>query len=252
MAKKFVFDSESDGLALEATRLHIVCIEDYDTGETWEYLEGDLGWQKKLEEATHLIGHNIVEHDFPLMEKLTDWVPPAHVKIQDTLIMSRAQDYNRFGNYKHAMELWGEYLGKPKQEHEDWSVFTEEMRQRCRSDVKLNCLMYKELLGEFYSILKKQPLVCEYILCEHAASKWVGMSHMNGWPFDIPAAKRLQVELEEVVERVTAELEPKLGCKAVAKDKKGGEIEVKSAKWVASGAYHSHTAAWFDVDPWSG
>lgn len=256
MTQKIVFDSESDGLALDASRLWIVCLEDEETGETWEYEEGDLGWQDKLAGATHIIGHNIVEHDLPLFKKLTGWVPPAHIMIQDTLIMSRALDYNRFGNFKHSQEVWGEAIGMPKKEHEDWSQFSEEMRERCRTDVKGNVEMYRILLKEFRDKAEKNDNVPTYLLAEHAASKWVGKAKMGGWPFDIEAAEALEKELTEVVDRVKAELEPKLGMKVVALDKipntGGKEVEYKSAKWIASGAYHAHTSSYFDVDPWSG
>jgi len=256
MAKKLVFDSESDDLALEATRLWIVCIQDADTGETWEYEEGDLGWQEKLDEATHIIGQNIIEHDFPLMKKLTGWEPKEGILIQDTLVMSRALDYNRFGNFKHSQEEWGKVTGYEKQAHEDWSVFSEEMRMRCRTDVEGNIVMYRILMDEFKAIYEKNDYVPDYLLAENAASKWVGMSHMNGWPFDKVAGEKLKLELEEVIQRVTAELSPKLGMKTVAKDKvpntNGEEVEVKTAKWVASGAYHHHTCAYFDVNPWAG
>ena len=248
--KRYVFDSESDELALAATRLWIVCIEDYDTGETWEYEEGDLGWQEKLHEATHLIGHNIVGHDFPLLEKLTGWVPRTDQILQDTIIMSAYLDYNRFPSKRHGMEEWGKRLGVLKQEHDVWHEFSEEMRSRCRSDVKLNCLMYKQLIDEFEK--KNNPNMGLALLCEHAASKWAAKSRMNGWPFDREAGEALREELEEVVTRVTNDLQPRLGMKAVPPDRCKGEVEVKTAKWTAQGCYHAHTASWFDVNPWSG
>jgi hypothetical protein len=256
MAVKLVFDSESDGLALEATRLWIVVIEDVETGEVWEYLEGDLGWQERLETATHIIGQNIIEHDLPLFKKLTGWVPPEEALLQDTLIMSRALDYNRFGNFKHSQDEWGKHTGYDKQEHNDWSQFSQEMRTRCLSDVKGNIVMYKMLLDEYKSKSKRAPQLADYLLCEHAASEWVGMAHMGGWPFDVETGSKLAIELEELVEKNRALLEPKLGMKTVALDKvpntQGKEVEVKSTRWTKEGAYHSHIATYFDVDPWSG
>jgi len=261
MALKLVFDSESDGLALEATRLWIVCMQDAETGETFEYEEGDNGWQKKLDDATMIIGHNIIEHDLPLFKKLTGWEPRKEVVLFDTLVFSRALDYKRFVDHnnpkpRHSQEAWGEYIGMPKQQHEDWSRFSEEMRMRCRTDVAGNVEMYKLLLAEFKEKAKTNEYLETYIDAEQAASKWVGMSHMNGWPFDKVAGEKLKVQLEEVVERAEKELLPKLGYRTVAKDKvpntDGKEVEIKSAKWVASGAYHAHTASYFDVNPWSG
>lgn len=252
MAKKYVFDSESDELALAATCIWIVVVEDFETGEVWEYPPGDDGWMKKLDEATHLIGHNIVEHDFPLFEKLAGWEPKSDQVIQDTLIMSRALDYKRFPDGRHRMESWGEYLGQKKQEHETWHEYSPEMRTRCISDVRLNCLMYAELMEEFKTKSSDKDNLGTYLVAEHAAAKWVAKAHMNGWPFDRQAALKLKGELEEVIAEAEAQLQPILGMKAVAKDKYAGVAETKVAKWTKDGAYHHHTAAWFGLNPWSG
>jgi hypothetical protein len=50
----------------------------------------------------------------------------------------------------------------------------------------------------------------------------------------------------------TAELEHKLGYKAVALDKCKGVIDIKEPKWVKTGFYHAHTASYFGIDPCSG
>lgn len=252
--KKYVFDTESDELALLATVVWIVVVKDLDTGERWEYPPGDLGWMQKLHEATHLIGHNIVQHDFPLLERLHGWKPRPDQRLQDTLIMSRALDYKRFGLRGHAMAVWGEAIGQQKQEHEDWSQYSEEMRQRCITDVDLNCKMYKILMDEFGWYLE-QPnteFLPDYLLAEHAASRWAGESHINGWPFDLDAALKLRKELEDTVESIRDRLQPKLGYKITPLDKVRDQYESKKAKWTMAGCYHAHTANYFGINPWSG
>ena len=250
--KKIVFDTESDGFALEATKMWIICTEDLETGEEREWLEGDLGWIDYLSDATHLSGHNIVEHDFMLMKKLFDWEPPEGCKIQDTLIMSRVLDYKRHGERGHAMEVWGEELGHPKQVHEDWSHFSEDMRSRCRSDVKLNILMYKQLIKEYKKKAISNPFLGDYLACETAASWWVGESHMTGWPFDYEAALELGIRLEDAMTEAEEKLIPLLGKKVVAVDKSKGVVPAKEPRWIKAGCYDAHTANWFDINPWEG
>jgi len=252
LPKWYVFDSESDELALPATVIWCTCVTDFHTGEMWFYPPGDEGWKSKLEEADRLIGHNIVQHDFPLYKRLANWEPRPDQEIHDSLIMSRFLDYNRFPSKKHSMEVWAEALGKKKQEHEDWSQFSEEMKSRCITDTLLNVEMYEVLLEEYNSKKSNNPNLPVAMACEHYAAKWSAMGHINGWPFDKTAGLKLKSELETVIANAEKELQPKLGMKAVAVDKVKGEVEVKRAKWTQAGCYHSHTASWFGVNPWSG
>jgi len=249
---KLALDTESDFLALDATVMHIMYIVDIDTEEEWHFLDGDLGWIPILDEATHITAHNLIEHDLPLLKKLFNWTPNKRTKQQDTLIMSRALDYRRFQSSGHALEAWGDFFGDPKLPHEDFSVYSEEMFKRCQQDTRLHAKVYKYLMEEFKKLREKKPLLEEYLLCEHAASKWVAMAHMNGWPFDTEKALVLQAKLFEKMNEAEEKLVPLLGKKVIAVDKCKGVVEPKYPKWTMQGAYYSHTADWFGVDPWSG
>jgi hypothetical protein len=251
-AKKICFDTESDELALEATVMHILCAEDMDSGEEFEYIGDDMGWVDLLESATHLVGQNLIGHDLPLLKKLFGWTPRPDQKIQDTMIMSMVLDYKRFGEEGHSVRAWGQYYGDEKVEHEDWSEFSEEMRQRCRKDVKLQVRMYNDLMAEFKRKSHEHPLLGTYLLCENAAAKWIAQAHMVGWPFDKEWGLELATQLEEAMAKAEERLVPILGKKTVAKDKCKGVVDVKKPKWIAAGCYDAHTANWFGVDPWSG
>lgn len=249
---RLVFDTEADGLIRSAKRMWILSIHNLETGERKSFLEGDLSWQDEFEKATHLIGHNILAFDFPLFKKLFNYTVPKHITPVDTLIFSQVLNYKRFGIRGHSLAVWGEYLNHPKPEHEDWSQYSEEMRIRNTEDVELNTKVYNVLDQEYKNLFNKEFKIKPYLKAEHAASKWCAEANLHGWPFDIVAAKNLFKVLEKEMQKAYDALNSKLGIKCVAIDKKKGIVEPKKPKWTKQGCYDSHTASWFNIDPWSG
>ena len=150
------------------------------------------------------------------------------------------------------MERWGEAIGEEKQEHEDWSQYSEEMRTRCESDVRLNLSMYQELFPELVEGIKLTPNLKHYLRAEHFVAEWCGRAELNGWPFDRERAEEIFQQMEEELRVATARIEPRLGLKVVATDKCKGVVPEKVPKWTKAGCYDAHTARWFNIDPWSG
>lgn len=249
---RYVWDIESNGLLADVTRMWIMTLYDRDTGKYYEYLEGDFGWKEKFNSAKVLIGHNIINYDLCVLEKLFGYKLPKHVKVQDTLLMSQILDYRRFRMDGHSLEAWGESLGIPKVQHEDWSQFSPEMRVRNVGDVKLNNKVYEILSEEFKAAVAKNPLIKTYIQAEHAAAKWCATAQIQGWTFDLEKAKALYDVLQAKLDEAHAKLSARLGTKTVPKDKEKGEIVVKKPKWLKNGFYDAHTCNWFGVDAPSG
>ena len=254
MGSRLVFDTESDELLKGATRMWIMCVYDLDTGEEEEYLEGDLRWKKRFDEADLVIGHNICGHDIPLLEKLFDYKLKKSTKVIDTMILSLVLDFGRFGEFqgRHGLFTWGEYLEDRKLEHEDWSQFSEEMRQRCRQDVLLNVKVYEQVIDEYVTLRAKAPQIQHYLAAEHAVAKWCGLATLYGWPFHKEKALKLKANLEAELQKAYDALSSKLGIKAVAKDKQGGEVVPKRMKYLKNGTYDSRMAAYFGIDPMEG
>jgi len=249
---RFIFDIETDGLLNQCTRMWIIVIRDIDTCVTRKWLEGDLGWIPVMDEATLLIGHNILGFDLFALEKLFKWKPSKTCNIHDTLILSQILDYRRFGNEGHSLEVWGDDLKMPKIQHDDWSQYSENMDIRCHQDTNINAEVYKVLMKEFQELVEKFPLIRIYIKVEHAVARWCSRASMEGWPFDLPAAKQLMLDLEVEMNKAYNALSSKLGYKVVATDLKKGIIETKRPKWTKAGFYDVHTSNWFGVDPCSG
>ena len=96
---KWLFDLESDGLLAEATKLHCAVAKNLESGEIVSFTPhtGALGtgcrdtfdgFLNLLEQATLLVGHNLIGFDLPLLKKLyPNFTPSAQVR--DTLVLAR-------------------------------------------------------------------------------------------------------------------------------------------------------------------
>jgi DNA polymerase-1 len=249
---RYVFDIETDNLLLSCTKCHIVFAYNIDTKKSQYWLEGDLGWQEVFNSAKLLIGHNIISFDILALEKLFKWKLPKSVNIHDTLIMSQVLDYKRFGNEGHSLERWGKYFGYPKIEFSDFENYSEEMLKYCERDVLLNVKVFNKLKEEASKLIINKPALKHYLKAEQAVAKWSATATLHGWPFDVKNAKILFKQMEDELNEVRAKLLPLLGSKTVAVDKKLGEVIPKKPKWTKLGTYNSHTANWFNIDPYTG
>ena len=61
--------------------------------------------------------------------------------------MSQVLRYKR--THKQGLAGWGEHLNNSKIHYDDWSGYSKEMLRYCVQDVKLNVLVYNELLKEY-------------------------------------------------------------------------------------------------------
>jgi DNA polymerase-1 len=74
--------------------------------------------QELIHKADLVVGHNIIGFDAPLLRKLWGIDIPEE-KLRDTLILSRLYDPSRKGG--HSLAAWGETLGYPKGDFDDYA-----------------------------------------------------------------------------------------------------------------------------------
>jgi hypothetical protein len=115
--------------------------------------------------------------------------------------------------------------------------------------VEINFKVDEILMKEYAALYAKNPLIRLHLKAQHAVAEWCAKSRMHGWLFDKVAGESLLIQLSEESENIRRELEPLLGYKFKNKDP---VAEVKKPKWLKSGAYDTHLAKWFGIDPWSG
>jgi DNA polymerase III alpha subunit (gram-positive type) len=147
--KFIVFDTESDGLAYEATKLHVFSwTEDGATiNVTHDYDEMKAVLSQK---DCMFVAHNAIRHDMPLLNRLLS-LDLQYTQFVDTLFLSW---YVNFDRDRHGLEQYGIYYGVPKPKVDDWHNLTKEQyAHRVSEDVKINWKLWKELerkLGSLY------------------------------------------------------------------------------------------------------
>jgi DNA polymerase I-like protein with 3'-5' exonuclease and polymerase domains len=207
--KRLVFDLEANGL-WDADTIWCIATKDLDTGEERFYgpLEIAEGASALLS-AEVLIGHNIIEYDIPLLERVHG-IKGLVQKAYDTLVVSRLLNPDRLSppgvkSSPHSLATWGYRLGKGKPEHEDWSQFSEEMKHRCQEDVRINELVYYALQEEQAGHDWSQAIELEMAVAEIMARQ-----ARDGVYFDVDAAKQGVLDLEKKIEEIDNELFPLL------------------------------------------
>ena len=224
---RLIFDIETNGLA--PTKVWCIVTKDIDSGVMSTYVEGQwTTFNEAIAQAEEVIGHNIIGYDIPACERLlkTDFSGP---KVTDTLVMSRLANPQRDG---HSLAYWGEQLGYPKGDYEDWSQYTPEMVEYCKQDVRVNEQVYQRLLCELDSFGN------ESILLEHQVQTIIQKQVRNGWLLDQPKARDLvaglkeeSFRLEEEVQRVFIPL-PTFVKEVRPKVKKDGNFSTVGLKFL--------------------
>lgn len=153
MSRKIIFDIEADNLYDNATTCHLL-VAKQQYKQKHLILRGDnevKTFSSKLVKGDWLIGHNILGFDVPLFSKL--YLQPVNqytfngIKVQyfDTYYASM---YLYPDRESHSLASWGEELGFPKGDHNDWSKWSQEMEDYCIRDVDLTEKLFNKLVVE--------------------------------------------------------------------------------------------------------
>lgn len=158
-----IFDLETDGLLNDVTRIH--CLAIYDTEAKQMLIYNDEGNAEplsrgiqRLEDASELVGHNIINYDIPVIRKLYPWFTNMG-RVLDTLVLSRIchpdilnidsrrkwkqmplQLYGR-----HSLESYGYRLGEYKGSFgktSDWKEWSQDMQDYCIQDVQVTVKLW--------------------------------------------------------------------------------------------------------------
>lgn len=164
--KELIFDIEANNLYQTVTKIHCIAIKEVGGNDVMlfdpDHITDALNL---LRSADRLIGHNIIQYDIPVIEKL---YPDIHLtrNVLDTFNLSFIQ----FPEYtNHGLEDWGKRLGFEKfnpvtgKEYTDeewkerkklkgvevWEHYTPEMGIYCKQDVRVTELvLWQERVDE--------------------------------------------------------------------------------------------------------
>lgn len=155
---------------------------------------------KALEGSVSVCGHNLIGYDIPVLERL--WgLSVASERVVDTLVLSRLYDPSRQGG--HSLRSWGETLGFPKGDHDDWSRLSQEMIDYCIRDVEVTEAVHKSLTRDMKGFDPKS------IKLEHQVQYAVQQQERNGWVLDQQLAHELLATFKERMNEIEEELQEK-------------------------------------------
>jgi len=186
-------DLEADGL--NPTR--IWCVVTRENGVNTVHKDpGSL--TRALEGSVSVVGHNLIGYDLPVLKRL--WgVSVAPERIADTLVLSRLYDPSRAGG--HSLKVWGELLGFPKGDHDDWSCLSTAMIEYCMRDVEVTEAVYQQLVKDMADFSE------ESIELEHKVQFAVQQQERNGWLLDQRMAMELCATFKEGMNAIETELQ---------------------------------------------
>ena len=191
-------------------------------------------------DVQRIVAHNGIGFDYPVMSKLwgVDW---SGYELMDSLVLSRLANPSREAG--HSLRQWGERLGFPKGDHEDWSQLSCEMVKYCEQDVAVTVRVLECLQDELVGFSE------ESVKLEHDVQTIIQQQIKNGWLIDpkhtndlLALLKEKKYELEETVQRTFLPL-PVFVKEVTPKVKKDGTLSAVGLKFL--GDQSENVAGWF-------
>jgi DNA polymerase-1 len=132
--------------------------------------------------SVSVVGHNLIGYDIPVLKRL--WgLSVAPERVVDTLVLSRLYDPSKSGG--HSLRNWGNELGFPKGDHDDWSRYSEEMVEYCKRDVEVTEAVHQQLVKDMAGFSQQS------IDLEHKVQWSIQEQERNGWVLDQKLAHEL-------------------------------------------------------------
>lgn len=235
-----VFDVEGDGLW--PSKIHCLAINTKGNAKSTIKYE-DM--RKFFTKAKVLVGHNIVRFDIPSVERLLG------VKVKALLVDTLALSWYLYPERnKHGLAEWGEELGVPKPEIDDWeNLSIEEYVHRCEEDVKINTLLWEKMYSYLRMIYDTEEEIWEFIRYIAEKMDCAREQEKSKWKLDVDRCSSeleglLQIQNETVAKlRSAMPRVKKYASKSrPAKPfKKDGSLSATGARWFAL-VRHYHPA----------
>lgn len=211
-----IFDIETDNLYHKVTKLHCIALKRIGVDDEVLLFDDIVNPISNgldiLYSADRLIGHNIIQYDIPVLEKLYNIKLTRNVLDTLNLSMICFPEYQ-----KHGLEDWGTRLGFEKfnpvtgKEYTDeewkerkkikqtvWDNYTEEMGAYCKQDVRVTELvLWKCNVDELDPNVIKLSNDFSWIIADQVN---------NGCRIDKEGLEKLQAQIEVEEKRASEEL----------------------------------------------
>lgn len=216
---RYVFDLEADDLLPGVTKIHSLVLKNVDTLEIIScadqpsFLPIATGL-RMLEDASLVIGHNILCYDVPALQKVLNF---RRGKCRDTLLMARIKwpeivAMDRSGRYfippnlvgHYSLEAFGYRLKENKGEYKDgWKTWTPKMQKYCEQDV--------EVTHKLWLKLNTDPIAEKCLEIEHDFQDYIHIQETTGVPFNVEKALALNGPISKRVAEIKTQLEREIG-----------------------------------------
>ena len=230
-----VFDVEADGLFRQATKIH--CLSYTSNGKDFKSLTDYNDMRDLLLNENVLVGHNITRYDIPLLNKLLGIKIKA--KLYDTLAMSWVINTDR---PKHGLESFGEDFGIPKPVVTDWeSQDIQVYIHRCEEDVKINWMLWSNLIQRFMLVYKSKENLDKYLRYLSFKMQCAFKAEFYGWKLDKDLAQdcvdKLELQQKEKIDELKTVMPMRTLFRKKTKPKvmhkKDGTLSKQGEEWQA-------------------
>ncbi len=194
---KIILDIETNS---KFDKIWCTVTRDIDTDEVIVWKEAkDL--QKYLDACDLIIMHNGISFDIPVLKKIWNvTMNPNHV--YDTLVIARLLNPSLDGG--HSLKAWGQRLGFPKHEFNDFdSGLTDMMLEYCIQDTNVTKQLYNYLVRELTNLKFDERSV----KLEHEVQWIICQQERNGFKLDERKAQGLLAELKDKLVAIEDELQ---------------------------------------------
>lgn len=273
MHHEIVLDIESNGFIFESTQVWTVCGENVTTGEKIKVNPfTDVHAKQKLlnfiftSEKPFVVGHCWLGFDSFVLQNLLginftvgkDTICGRPVQFIDTLYLSMFLNPDRQG---HSIEYFGQLLGLEKIDYRqrlielgeldknapdgaEFEKWHPEMDVYCERDVSVNAKVLNYLKQEWKEVYKKDFEITDAFRCGQKSFYLMSCQELTGFKFDIEGAQSLKIRIQQMMEEIRAEVEPKLPPRELKKGeqkeytmparpfKKDGSLSTVMEKWI--------------------
>jgi DNA polymerase I-like protein with 3'-5' exonuclease and polymerase domains len=219
---KLIFDLEANNLLPDVTKVWCIIARDADTGEVHGFDPDNISEGLEfLSKADVLIGHNIIDYDLRVLNKLYNFETDA--TLIDTLVYARTIwpdvkeidfklhkqgriDAKLIGS--HSLKAWGVRLGELKGDFnsgtESFAEYSDDMYEYCVQDTKVTESLYQKIVEKKFSqgALDLETEIHTMLLEQERL----------GFPFDVQSAQTLYTNLAsrkaELEEQLQSTFEP--------------------------------------------
>jgi DNA polymerase I-like protein with 3'-5' exonuclease and polymerase domains len=237
-----IFDVESNGLLEEATKIHCLSFVDtkadapYDNTVITYHDYDDM--RDLLRREKHLLGHNIIRYDIPLLEKILDIKIDA--RLYDTLPMSWVMNPSRG---KHGLDSFFPDFGIEKPKIDDWeNLSRDDYAHRCEADVQITYALWDNLLKRFLTLYKDKKDLDKFFRYLEFKMDCAKEAEQHGWKVNVEFAKECAAKLTELQDQKVAELSEVMPMRKLYRVQSKPKVCFKK-----DGSVSSHGSRWFSL-----